>query len=161
MGRFYHLIATPTGVTIAKDLLFIKAADNRGFRIHELHITQSTEAGDAQSEQLTVRIRRITGTVTDGSGGSAVTLTPVIPEDIASVLTSRGFDTTATTSGTAVTLARRAYNVMAGWEFVFPVQPLHFSAGNGASAESICVVDLIQAPADSITFEIEGLIEEF
>jgi hypothetical protein len=160
MGRFYALIAAPTAVTAARDLLFIKSTDARGFKIHEIHITQVTEAGDAQSEQLTVRLRRFIGTVTDGTGGAAITPNALVSGDPAAVVTARGFDTGATTGGTITELARRACNVMAGWEFVFPVQPPTFGAGNGATNEVIAVIDLVTAPADSVTFEVEVLIEE-
>lgn len=160
MGRFYTITVEGVAHTAAGDLISIKAADTTCFFIHEIHITQSTEAGDSESEQIIIRLLRFTGTVTDGSGGNVVTARPLNFLDTAFAGVAREGDTTDTTGGTSVTLASRAYNVMSGWEFVFPVAPILFGPGNGTGAESIAVIHLNDTPVDSITFDIEILVEE-
>jgi hypothetical protein len=144
----YSATFTGIAVTAAQDFFEILVPSDAVARILELNLTQSTDAADAQSEQLSVSVMRYTGAPTSGSGGS--TITPVARESgqPASGATVERNNTTTMTGGTAATLHSESFNVMAGLSKTWtPETAPCVSPGN------YLVVRLNGAPADSVTFD--------
>lgn len=144
----YSATFTGIAVTAAQDFFELLVPSDAVARILEVTLSQSTDAGDAQSEQLSVSVMRYTGSPTSGSGGS--TITPVARESgqPASGATVERNNTTIMSGGTAATLHSESFNVMAGlcktWT---PETAPCVSPGN------YLVVRLNGAPADSVTFD--------
>lgn len=170
MGRFFTIPVIARVITAANppiDLLSIKAADQQPFRIHRVTVTQITEAGDAAAEMFRLELTRRTGTVTEGSGGSAVTPNPNNPGDTAFGGTVRTDDTTQATGGTSVNVGVKSSHVANGHEVIYtPEDEKWFSGGNGASAESFAILELFGGEAsddlkDDITVDIDVLVEEW
>jgi hypothetical protein len=156
MSRIYSANFENVAVTAAQDFFEILPADDKPVRILEVHITQSSDSGDAAAEALRGRCRRLPATVTSGSGGSSVTPTPLDAADTAFGGTCAANHTTqATTSGTGVLLHAEAFNIAVGLHQVWPPgnQPL-IRQGEAFVAE------LLAAPADSLSMSGTVLIEE-
>src|SRR3954470_19728381 len=72
-------------------------------------------------ENLPINLKRLPATVTNGSGGASATPTKDHSTDVAATCTARTSDTTqATTSGSAEYLHRDGYNLVNGYEWLFP-----------------------------------------
>jgi hypothetical protein len=155
VGRMYSISFEAVTVTVAQDFFELLSTTEKPFKVHALSISQSSDAGDAASEQLIVRIFRVTASPTSGSGGSTATPTPLIPNDAASSVTAEINNTTRLTGGTAVTLHRQCFNVMAGLDIVFTPECRPVVAG-----ATRLVVGLEAAPADSLTMSGTIYIEE-
>lgn len=153
MARLYSAVFAGVSVSAAQDLFSVQPAANKPCIIHEIHVTQ--DSGET-SEQLPVQVRRLPATFTVGSGGAAVTPSPMTATDTASGATVRANDTVvATTSGTAQTLRRQGDNVLNGWHWVFTPETRP-SVVNGAGF----VVHLPTAPAAALTMSGEIVFEE-
>lgn len=103
MSRVYTvpLSFTLTNAGGDADLCALRPAADKPIRLRGLRLSQTSEVGDTQEEGIRITIRRFTATVTNGSGGSAVTPVPVDDIDTAAGFTARVNDTTvATTTGT-------------------------------------------------------------
>lgn len=79
MGRIYPV---PFNGTLANsngnaDLLNIAPADDKPCKLVGWSMGQTSEVQDAAEESLRITINRMTGTITDGTGGSSVTMTDV------------------------------------------------------------------------------------
>lgn len=116
MGRLYRI---PISTTLTNaggdaDLLTILPATNKPCELVGYKLSQASENGDAQEEQLDLSIVHMTGTVTNGSGGAAVTPVanrPGTNEVVAAGFTARANDTTlATTSGTSTVMEPFGWN---------------------------------------------------
>lgn len=150
----YTAIATGSE-TAAGDMLEMLAPADAVLVLHSLSISQSTEAGDAASEQVTVSLKRVTGAPTSGSGGTTITPRPLEQGAAAAGGTYEGFNTTDLTGGTSVTLHTESFNVMNGLEKVWTpeTRPI-FSPSTRA------LLTLDSTPADSITFQVTCYFEE-
>lgn len=155
MGRKYGITFDRVAVTAVQDFFEIKVAADQNMILHECHITQDSDAGDAQSEQLCVTLRRATGAPTSGSGGSTNTPRPYDQGDAASGLTCEINNTTQLSGGTVVVLHTEAFNVMQGLHYV-PV-PEGRATFRG---QTYLVVRLEAAPADSLTMSGVLVVEE-
>jgi hypothetical protein len=156
MSRIYSANFENVAVTAAQDFFEILPADDKPVRILEIHVTQYSDVGDAASESLRFRCRRLPATVTSGSGGSSVTPTPLDAADTAFGGTCEANNTTqATTSGTGVVLHAETLNIAVGVHQVWPpgYQPL-LRQGEAFVAE------LLAAPADSLSMSGTVLFEE-
>lgn len=154
MGRVYKINASGSE-TAAGDFLEILVPSDAAMSLHQVTVTQSTEAGDTESEQVTVAITRVTGAPTSGSGGSAVTPTPASSGDAAAGITVEAFNTTDLSGGTEVTLWEESFNVMAGMNYLpIPSDQPEFAPSTR------CMVKLTSTPADSITFNVSAVVEE-
>ena len=104
------------------DLFGIYPADDRPVKLRGLKLGQTSELGDAADEQLRITITRLPATVTNGSGGSA--LSALGEEDSrqpAGACTVRINDTTpATSSGTAEVLEEFSWDVRIPLEMYWP-----------------------------------------
>lgn len=160
MARIYRVPYTGTIAAADgdSDLLLLLPADDKPCALVGFVIGQSTELGDAQEENLRITIRRLTATVTNGSGGSAVT--PVARDSIqaAAGFTARCNDTTvATTSGTNTILEERAWNERnTPYEVWWPEEDLQPAVIQGEAL----VVRNETTVADSLTVEITFFIRE-
>lgn len=154
MGRCYS-ISGQGAETAAGDLLEIIVPSDAAMKLHQVTVTQTSEAGDAESEQVRVTISRVTGSPTSGSGGSAVTPTPLSSGDAAAGITAEAFNTTDLSGGTEVTLHDESFNVMAGMNYLpIPQDQPEFAPSTR------CMVKLAAAPADSVTFNVTAIVEE-
>ncbi len=109
MGRIYSATFEEVAVTTIQDLFELVAPADAAVVIHGLIISQSSDAGDTESEQLHVLIHRGTAT---GSGGTSVTASPMSVGDVAFGGTVEANNTTQSVEGTFI--HSEAFNVMAG-----------------------------------------------
>lgn len=146
IGRIYSISFESVAVTVVQDFFEILVGADDFMLLHRLTISQETEQGDIQDEQLKLAIKRVTGAPTSGSGGSTATARPFNPGDAAAGLTCEINNTTQLSGGTAVTLWAEAFNIRAGFDFYpAPEDRPVFSSGTR------CLVTLDEAPADSVT----------
>ena len=155
LGRVYTISENATAVTAAVDLLELLGSADSILRLRELHVTQSSDAGDSESEQLLVSIRRVTGAPTSGSGGSTPTPAPLNPGDAAFGGTTETVNTTQLSGGTNTVLSVEAFNVMAGLHYMPPEDSMPRFAG-----ATRLLVELEAAPADSVTVSFYAVVEE-
>lgn len=155
MGRMYSVVISAASVSAAVDAFEITGAASKVLRIHEIKISQSSDAGDAQSEQIRVTAKRFTGAYTSGSGGSAPTPRPFNPSDAAAAFTAETGNTTQATGGTSVTLLEDSFNVLGpGWHYLpTPESRIEIAA-------SSALVVSITAPADALTVNGYAIVEE-
>lgn len=157
MGRMYVGEFTGVAKTAAGDMIELIAPSDAVLVIHEVKVTQSTEAGDAQSEQLDVVFKRASGTYTSGSGGSTATPRPMNFGDAAFGGTLETNNSTPASAGTGVlnTLFTMAENVHNGWHYLPTPE-----ARVVISPSQALVVALGTSPADSVTFNLYVVFEE-
>lgn len=160
MARFYTVsfTGTLTNAGTDSDLFNLAAADDKPIRLRGLILSQSSEIGDAQEENLRITIQRFPATVTNGSGGSSVTPQTLDSIDAAAGFTARCNDTTvATTNGTAVKLEEFAWNERSSpMERWWPDERFAFT---GRQTEAI-IVRCESTAADDLTIEITAYVEE-
>lgn len=157
MGRMYIAQFAAVAATVAQDLFEVLAAAEKPFKIHEVRITQDSEAGDSASEQLRFTIKRATGSYTSGSGGSSPTVNKLVPNDASTSATVEANNTTrsAAGSGALTTLLTAADNVHNGWHYLpTPECQIVFAGGSAA------IIGLESTPADSITINGYIIFEE-
>jgi hypothetical protein len=112
-----RLYAIPWTGTLAAasgdiDLLELLPATQMPCALVGYSLGQTSELGDAAEESLRITIRRLTPTVTGGSGGSAVTPVPLDGNDAAAGFAAAcGNSTVATSSGTDTIIEEHAWNV--------------------------------------------------
>ncbi len=143
-GRVYSVIFSAVAVTAAQDLFELTPADDKPIEIVGIELGQSSDAGDAQDEILQLSIIR--GFTTSGSGGTAATPSPMLPNDGSAGFTAEVNNTTVANTGTTNTLYTGAWNVRAGYINWFP-EGCRPSATQGNTT----IVVRQTAPADSIT----------
>ena len=150
MGRMYAAAFEQVAITAIQDVFQILAPTDSVVIVHEIHITQSSDAGDAQSEQLPILIHRGS---TNGSAGSTPTPTPLHLGDAAAGTVVEANNTTQGTEGTF--LHAESFNVMAGFHYVPTPDARHI-----VSPSDLYHVELQAAPADSITADGVIIFEE-
>jgi hypothetical protein len=157
MGRLYSVNFSGTLPTDGgNDILELIVPADACLILHELTISQSTEAGDLQSEQLRVTIKRCTGT-TGGSGGGTPTPIPLTFGDAAAGITAESLNTTdlVVGGGAIVVLRDESFNVMAGMSYLpTPECRPVFSPGQ------TCLIKSETTPADAITISVTAVFEE-
>ncbi len=154
MGRMYSVSFENVAVTVAQDFFELTPADDKPIAIHAVHISQSTETGDAAEEMLRVSIIR--GFTASGSGGSAPTAIPLNPNAAAAGCTAEVNNTTVANTGTSVTLHSESFNVRGGWVFM----PTPECRPVASQANTTIVVRLNAAPADSVSMSGTLYLEE-
>jgi hypothetical protein len=151
MGRMYTLTGSVSGATTAIDLLRVSAPTDAVVVVHRIHITQETEFGDAESEQIDIIVARAS---TDGSGGSTVTAAKLESGDAAfggSAVSGNSTQSTLTTPH----IINETFPVQAGFYWVpTPEEKIVLSPSGRL------VVELSTAPNDSIDFRFFMVIEE-
>lgn len=155
MGRKYTVTVDAVSVSAAQDVFEITGASNKLLLIHEIKISQSSDAGDAQSEQLKVIFKRFTSSYTSGSGGSAPTPRPLEPSNAAASFTAEINNTTQATGGTSVNLLADSFNVIGPGFHYLPIPESRI-----VIAPSSALIVAITAPADAITLNGYAVVEE-
>lgn len=150
MGRIYSATFEQVLVSAVQDLFEIVAPSDAIVLLHALYLSQASEAGDAESEQLPILIHRGS---TSGSGGSTITPRPMQVGDAAFGGTVEANNTTQATEGDI--LHAESFNVMAGLALVWTpeIRPQ-------ASPSGRIIVELQAAPADAITMDGSIYFEE-
>lgn len=150
MGRMYSATFEEVAVTVPQDLFEINAPADAIVVVHGLVISQSTEAGDAASEQLNILIHRGS---TSGSAGSTPTATPMEVGDAAFGGTVEANNTTQSTEG--VQVHAENFNVMAGLALWWTPETRPVISPSGR-----LIVELQSTPTDSITMSGTVYFEE-
>ena len=152
-GRTFTVEATGASAA-AVDFLELLPADDHPCLLLALIISQSTEAGDAQDEMISMLIKR-GGTLTSGSGGSAPTPRPVDFGDTGAGFTVEMLNTTKGSFASGTNIHRASFNVRAGLEmFWTPETAPKFGQANQ------CLVEMLSTPVDSITWDVTAYIQE-
>lgn len=104
MGRIYAVTfnGNVTAAGTDTDLFSFQPADDKPVKLRGFRLSQTTEVGDAQEENLRITVRRMLATFTVGSGGSALTAAAPVTDSLEPVwsFTARANDSTvATTTG--------------------------------------------------------------
>ncbi len=141
MGRMYSAVFEEVAVSAAQDLFEINAPSDAVVVIHAVIISQSSDAGDSESEQLNVLIHLGS---TSGSGGSTITARPLNLGDAAFGGTIEANNTSQSTEGTH--LHSECFNIMAGMQIWWtPETRLMISPSDRL------IIELQTAPADAVT----------
>ena len=151
MGRIYSATFEQVAVTAVQDLFEIIAPADGVLKIREIHISQSSDAGDTESEGLNVLLHRGTAT---GSGGSSVTPRPYAVGDAAFGGTCEANNTTQSVEGTI--LGSHSFNILAGLSLVYTPEAMFEISPSG-----LFIVELQTTPADSLTMDGTLVFEEF
>ena len=154
MGRMYAVTNVPTAVTTIVDIVSFEAPAAAAVKIHAVHIFQNTDVKDAEEEILSLVFRRITGTVTAGSGGATAAGLPLDLGDTADTITIRESDTTIAT-GTATLIAHYGWNVRVPFDLIYTPETMPFIRPTDA-----WTITLDDAPADSLTIAYTVIYEE-
>ncbi|MFO1185830.1 MAG: hypothetical protein U1E56_13765 [Bauldia sp.] len=118
MGRIYSLSFKDVAVSVAQDLFAVLCSSSVPIAIHSVTLTQKTLTN---WEAKNVSMRRVTATVTLGSGGSTPTPRPTNAGDAAAGGTYHANDTTvATSSGTIVDTHAEEWNFLNGLYYLPP-----------------------------------------
>lgn len=153
IGMEYFVHFDQVAVTAAQDFFELNAAAAKPLVVEDGELTQSTELGDAQEEQLVLRWRR--GNTTSGSGGTAPTPAKKNPSFAASTFTAEVNNTTKATAGTVDTICPSTWQVRAEKRFVPLPQGVIECQGGGR----LCL-ELVNAPVDSVTISGWLLVRE-
>ena len=150
MGRMYAVVFEQVAVTAAQDLFEINAPADAIVVLHSCTISQSSDAGDSESEQLAILFHLGS---TSGSGGSAPTARPLELGTVAFGGTVEANNTTQSTEG--IFLHAESFNVMAGFAYrPTPEERIIISPSDRL------IIELQAAPADSLTMDGVAIIEE-
>lgn len=151
-GRTYAVTFNGALATAA-DLFELTPADDKPIEIVSVHISQTSDAGDAQDEMIGFDIIR--GHTTSGSGGSAATPAPLDPADAAAGFSAEVGNTTLASAGTTTTLHSDGFNVRAGYTYIPPGD-----ARPKANQGNTTVVVRLTAPADSLSYKATVVVRE-
>jgi len=159
MGILYTAQFNAVAVSAAQDLFEVAAPTNAIVIIHEWNIFQTSDVGDAAEEIMRLECVRGVGTVTSGTGGTAVTAQPVMDGGPAFGGTVEANNTTRMVVGTGTleTLPQHGWNVRSEYPKIYTpeTRPI-ISPGNRWT------LSLPTAPVDalttggSVTFEVIG-----
>jgi hypothetical protein len=153
MGRIYTAIFNNVAVTAIQDLFEIVAPADSVVLLHDIHLSQNTDVGDAAEEIL--RIELTSGHTSSGSAGSSVTPVPLSLGDAAFGGTCETNNTTQASAGTIVTKYVWNWNIRGPFDKIFTpeTRPL-------ISPSARMCLELPAAPADSVTMSGSITFEE-
>lgn len=142
MSRVYATYFENVSVSAVQDFFSLKAGAANGI---ELHSCELSAGGVGAAAEIRVRLKRLPATVTQGSGGTTPTVSPVDSGDTkASTATVHANDTSqATTGGTAIILYAWQWQVLN--PFVYYPDKNQGDADTCQAAEAI-VLDCAAAP---------------
>lgn len=153
IGMEYYVHFDQVAVTAAQDFFELNPTSAKPLVIEDGELTQSTELGDAQEEQLVLRWRR--GNSTSGSGGTAPTPVKKNSSFAAASFTAEVNNTTKATAGTPDTIMPSTWNLRQEKRLaLLPQGVLEVAAG-----VRMCL-ELVNAPADSVTISGWLLVRE-
>lgn len=144
MGLVYTVSFNAVSVSAAQDLFEVTVADDKPVKVLGLVVGQYSDVGDANAENLNLKISR--GWGTSGTGGSNPTPAAVLASNTVAGPTCDANNTTVASTGTEVVLWSDVWNTQAGYMVWFPegCQP------QAAQGDGFITVR-ITAPADAIT----------
>jgi hypothetical protein len=154
IARNYTVTFAGVAVTAQQDLFEIVAAAGKNVEIVGIFLSQTTRAGDAQEEQLTILFK--SGQTTSGTGGSAPTPVPLSVSDAAAGFTAEVNNTTKATAGTIVTHHADNWNVRMSQPFIFPEDMRVSLTGSRRFT-----VELAETPSASMTMSGTLYLREF
>ena len=150
MGRIYSAVRESIVVSTPIDMFELNVPADAACIVHKMRFSQSSDAGDAESEGLNVLIHRGS---TSGSGGSSITPSPHSPGDAAFGGTVESGNTSLSTEGAFIDAP--CFNVMAGWVDVIPPELKIEVSPNGR-----IVFKLQSTPGDALTMNLVLIFEE-
>ena len=156
MGRVYSAQVNGVAATAAQDVFELLTPADLVVCVHSVFIGQTTDAGDAEAEMLGVQIKRGSGSITSGSGGSTPSMFPHVFSDTAASCTLEANNTTIAVVGAGALsiLQAESFNVQAGWYYTpTPEERIWLSP-------SQYFIVTMTAPADSITLNARIVFEE-
>jgi hypothetical protein len=136
--------------TAAQDLFELVAPADMSVAVHGLVISQSSDAGDSESEQINILVHRGS---TSGSAGSTPTPAPLAVGDVASTVTVEANNTTQGTEGTFI--HSECFNVMAGLQIWLPPECRWIISPSGR-----LIVEMQSTLADAVTMSGTIYFEE-
>jgi len=145
MSGVYSAQFTGVAITAAQDLFELVAGSGKPIVVLGFEIGQTTDVGDAAEEILSLNFN--SGQTTSGSGGSSVT--PAATDTgntVAASATCEANNTTKASAGTILTHWSGTWNIRVPQEKVFTQEQQIIIA-----ASRRCTLELVGAPADSIT----------
>jgi hypothetical protein len=153
MARIYSALFSGVAVTAQQDLFELNCPADAVLVLHAIHLSQSTEVGDAQEEGLSILLK--SGQTTSGSGGTAPTAVPLSFGDPAFGGTVEVNNTTKASVGTIVTHYAWNWNVRMPFDVIWTpeTRPMFSPSRRGT-------LELGTTPADSITMSGWILFEE-
>jgi hypothetical protein len=149
----YTAVFNNVAVAAIQDLFELVAPADSIVVLHDIHLSQNTDVGDAAEEVL--RIELTSGQTTSGSGGSAVTPVPAQLQDSAFGGTCEANNTTQASAGTIVTHYVWNWNIRVGFDKIFTPETRPVIA----PSRRMCL-ELPAAPADSVTMSGSITFEE-
>lgn len=159
LGRVYASPASAISTgTAAQDLYSALAATQVPFMMHEVVINFESVTTAAE---VRIRHKREASTVTQGSGGTAVTPTILEPRNLSTATAAQtvvhaGDTTVATTTGATANYRYETVQVLNGYQYLPPPEDRPVLAGLEAY-----VVDLGGTSLGSaLTYDITGVHEE-
>jgi len=117
-GRTYNVVFRGVSVSAAQDLCSAYAGASMALEVISVTLGQVTAS---TVEALALSVKRLTATVSAGSAGSAFTPNLDTDTDAAATFTARINDTSiATTSGSTAYLHVDVFNLVNGYQWIFP-----------------------------------------
>lgn len=154
MSGIYTVQFNGVAATVQQDLFELVAHASKQCVLLSVSLSQTTEVGDAQEENLSILIK--SGQTTSGSGGSSYTPVALDTSSTqAAGFTAEVNNTTKASAGTIVTHYPYTWNVRMPFDIILPdTMQLIFGAGKRLT------VELATTPADSITISGFAVVQE-
>lgn len=154
MSGVYTIPFSGVAMTVQQDLIEVTAHSTKQCVLLGWGMSQTTELGDAQEEQLLLLVK--SGQTTSGSGGSSVTPAPLDPVGaVAAGFVAEANNTTKASAGTITTHYPYGWNVRMEKEVILPESmQVIFGAGRRLT------IELASTPADSITANGYAVVQE-
>ncbi len=148
MGRMYSVSFTDVPVSAAQDFFQIEAVTKPAI-LHAIFLSQNSDVGDANAENLTVRFRRVTDVLTN------VTAEVQLDKGDGAALADLNVnDTTPLTTG-AETIHAECWNIAIPFIWMPPPE-LRIVV----PVDDVVTVNLVSAPTDSLTMSGVMYFEE-
>jgi hypothetical protein len=152
MSREYSIEFDGVAVSAVQDLLAVYAGANMAFEVHSITLGQISAVAVGN---LRITLKRMRATVTSGSAGAAPTVQKLNDGDAAATVTARANDTTQATATTSTKLHADVYNVVNGYQWIFPPDDRPVFQPNQAA-----VLSLDTAPGSAETMSGTMVIAE-
>jgi hypothetical protein len=117
MSREYSVQFNNVAVSAVQDLLAVYSGSGMAFEVHSITLGQISASAVGN---LRVSLKRMRATVVAGTGGSAPTVQKLNDGDAAATVTARANDTGQATATTTAVLHADVYNVVNGYQWIFP-----------------------------------------
>lgn len=149
----YSVSVSGVAVTAAQDFFSLKASATKPLRLHSVFISQYSDTGSAEIEEIRIRVRR--GQTSQGSAGSTPSAVAISPSSAAASATVHANDTTIANTGTIVVLHEDCFEVHGGYQMVWTPET------RPETAAATCItVEIEAAPSDSLTMSGTLYFEE-